>query len=237
MEEKDNDKEIQVILPEDETEEDKKKRNKRIIILLIMMFVLVADLSGILAYFATMKDYQKNGEEDNNYVIAEESVSIYHNLLTFVKNACNEDGHPVPSNIVAINYQDNKLLVSSKNDTNEIYLTYNHTGDINSAIALFTDSVPSLSNYSVESTFTISEDKAVNCERYTMDGYRSGIVSKSLTDNYYISFTGLCSCGAYKSLVHADYVDGGVYENILSVNQDNKILYDLLYVILNEIEA
>ena len=236
MEEQDNNKEIQVILPEEETEEDKKKRKKRIIVLLIMMFVLVADLSGILAYFATMKDYHK-GSQDTNYVIAEESVSIYHNLFSFIKNACNTDGHPIPTDIVAINFQDNKLLVSSKNDANEIYVTFNHTGDINSAIALFTDGVPSLSNYSVESTFTISDEKTVNCENYTMDGYRSGIVSKSLTDNYYISFTGLCSCGAYKSLVHADYVDSGVYENILSVNQDNKILYDLLYVILNGIEA
>ena len=227
-------KETLVILPEPENEEDKKKRRKRIIMLLVMMFILVADISGILAYFATMKDYHK-GDSDTPYVISEESVSIYQNLLTFVKNACGAD-HPKPNKIIAINYSEDKLLVSSTNDFNEIYVTYNHSGGIENALNVFTNGVPSLEGYSVDSIFTVSNEKTVNCENYTMDGYRKGIVSKSLTDNYYISFTGLCSCGAYKSLVHTDYVDSGVYENILSVKQeDNKIIFDLLYIILNEI--
>lgn len=229
-----NNKEVMVILPEPENEEDKKKRRKRIIMLLVMMFILVADIAGILAYFATMKDYHR-GDSDTSYVISDESKAIYDNLLTFVKAACGTD-HPKPNKIVAINYQDNKLVVSSTDDVNEIYVTYNHTGNIDSAINVFSTGVPSLEGYSVESIFTVSNDKTVNCERYTMEGYRKGIVSKSLTDNYYISFTGLCSCGAYKSLVHTEYVDSGIYENILSVDQDDKVLYDLLYVILNGIE-
>lgn len=235
MEEKDkniNEKEVLVILPEEETEEQKKKRNKRIIILLIMAFVLVGDIAGILAYFAIKRE-NRRGNSDTPYVISEQSITIYDNLLTFINNACGTD-HPKPNKIVAINYQDNKLVVSSVNDTNEIYVTYNHTGGIDDTLSVFSYGVPSLQGYSVESLFTISDDKAVNAGNYTMDGYRTGVVSKSITDNYYISFTGLCSCGAYKSLVHTEYIDSGIYENVLSAKQeDNKTIFDLLYIITN----
>ena len=236
MEEKEN-KEVQVILPEQETEEDKKKRKKRIIFLLVLMFVLVSDVAGILAYFAMMNNYHK-GSSDNNseYVISEESTSIYNNLLTFINNACGTD-YSHPTDIVAINYEDNKLLVSSKNDTNEIYVTYNHTGDISSALAVFTDSVPPLVGYSIESSYTISGDKPLNDSNYVRDDVHKGIVTKSITDKYFVSFTGLCTCGAYKSVVHQPYSDDGVYDKIITAKQEeNKILFDLLYIVTNGLE-
>ena len=233
MEEKDkniNEKEVMVILPEEETEEDKKKRKKRIIMLLVMMFVLVADIAGILAYFATMKDYHR-GDSDTSYVISEESKSIYQNLLSFVKNACGTD-HPKPNQIVAVNYENNKLAVSSKNDTNEIYLTYNHEGGIDDTLSLFKTGVPSLEGYSVESAFYLTNEKELNINNYVVDNQSISLVSKTLTDQYYVSFTYSCSCGSMISMVHQEYDENNNYTNKLSVPKENKILYDLLYVIV-----
>lgn len=233
MEEKDNNiKEVQVILPE-ENEEENKKKKKRLVILLVMLCVLVGDVAGILAYFATVNNYHSGGNSDSGYVISEESTSIYNNLLTFIKNACGTD-YPHPTDIVAVNYQDNNLLVSSKNDTNEIYVTYTHEGGITSALSEFTNNAPSLIGYSIESAYTISEDKPLNDSNYVRDDEHIGIVTKSITNKYFVSFTGLCNCGAYKSVVHQEYNDEGIYDSVITAKQEeNKVLFDLLYIVTN----
>ena len=190
MDTSNNNKEITVILPEPETDEQKKRRRKRIIALFVMSIVAVADLSGILAYFAT-----KNNKKEDTYQVSEESISIYNNLLTFIKDACGTD-HSQPSEIVAVDYRDDKLLVSSKNKTNEIYVEYEYVGGIDGALSQFKTGTPTLEGYSIESAFTISDEKQLNIISYAENKTYVGIVSKSLTNQYYLSSTYSCTCGS-----------------------------------------
>ncbi len=223
MEQTDN-QEVKYNLP---NEEEQKKKNRRITGIFVLLTTIVIDVCSLLAYFATLRD--KDNKE--TYVVSEESKSIYNNLLTYIKDICDDEGHPIPNQIIGINYQDDKLLISTKNDTNEIYVTYNHTNGLEETLLSFKDSVPTSSSYSIESLFELDNEKELNIGSAILDNQHIGIVSKSITNEYYVSFTGLCSCGSMISMVHQQYDEGGNYTNKLNAPKDNKLVYDLLYVI------
>ncbi len=208
-------------------EEEQKKKNKRITGIFVLLTTIVIDVCSLLAYFATLKDKEKK----ETYVVSEESKSIYNNLLTYIKNICDDDGHPVPNQISGINYQEDKLLISSKNDSNEIYVTYDHIGGLEETLLSFKNSVPTLEGYSIESSYVLDNEKELNIGSAILDNQHIGIVSKSITNNYYVSFTGLCSCGSMISMVHQPYDEGGNYTNKLNAPKENKLVYDLLYVV------
>ena len=230
MEEINSKKDVLVKLPDPETEEQKKKRNRRIFILFAMCLMAVSDFAGILAYLSI-----KYNKQNNEYHVSQESISIYNNLLAFIQNACGTD-HPHPIDIVAIDYRDNQLLVSSKNETNEIYVTYDCGGGIETALKAFQNSVPTLEGLSIESAFTITDEKQLNITTYAEDNNYVGLVSKSLTNQYYVSSTYLCTCGSLISIVHQPYDEGGTYLNKLNAPKENKLVYDLLYVITFGVE-
>lgn len=219
-----NNQEVKYNLP---NEEEQKKKNRRIVGIFVLLTTIVIDVCSLLAYFATLKDKEKK----ETYVVSEESKSIFNNLLTYIKNICDDEGHLIPNEIISINYQDDKLLVSSINDTNEIYVTYNHTGGLEETLLSFKDSVPTSSSYSIESLFELDNEKELNIGSAILDNQHIGIVSKSITNEYYVSFTGLCSCESMISMVHQPYDDSGNYTNKLNAPKDNKLVYDLLYVI------
>ena len=107
-------------------EEEQKKKNRRITGIFVLLTSITLDICALLAYIATIQDKKRREQ----YVVSEESITIHNNLLTFIKTICEDDSHPVPNQIIGINYQDDKLLISSKNDSNEIYVTYDHTGGL-----------------------------------------------------------------------------------------------------------
>jgi hypothetical protein len=219
-----NNQEVKYNLP---NEEEQKKKNRRIVGIFVLLTTIVIDVCSLLAYFATLRD--KDNKE--TYVVSEESKSIYNNLLTYIKNICDDEGHPIPNQIIGINYLDDKLLISSKNDSNEIYVTYDHTGGLEETLLSFKDSIPTSSSYSIESLFELDNEKELNIGSAILDNQHIGIVSKSITNEYYVSFTGLCSCGSMISMVHQPYDDSGNYTNKLNAPKENKLVYDLLYVI------
>ena len=223
MEEMSN-QEVKYNLP---NEEEQKKKKRRITGIFILLTTIVIDICSLLAYFATLKDKEKK----ETYVVSEESKSIYNNLLTYIKNICDDEGHPIPNQIIGINYQEDNLLISSKNDTNEIYVTYDHTGGLEEILLSFKNGVQSLEGYSIESSYVLDNEKELNIGSAILDNQHIGIVSKSITNEYYVSFTGLCSCGSMISMVHQTYDDSGNYTNKLSTPKDNKLVYDLLQVI------
>ena len=224
-----NNQEVKYNLP---NEEEQKKKNRRITGIFVLLTTIVIDVCSLLAYFATLKDKEKK----ETYVVSEESKSIYNNLLTYIKNICDDEGHPIPNQIIGINYQDDKLLISSKNDTNEIYVTYDHIGGLEETLLSFKDSVPTSSSYSIESLFELDNEKELNIGSAILDNQHIGIVSKSITNEYYVSFTGLCSCGSMISMVHQPYDEGGNYTNKLNAPKDNKLVYDLLHVVAYGLE-
>ena len=213
-------------------EKEQKKKNRRITGIFVLLTTIVIDVCSLLAYFATLKDKEKK----ETYVVSEESKSIYNNLLTYIKNICNDEGHSIPKQIIGINYQDDKLLISSKNDSNEIYVTYDHTGGLEETLLSFKDGIPASSSYSIESLFELDNEKELNIGSAILDNQHIGIVSKSITNEYYVSFTGLCSCGSMISMVHQSYDDSGNYTNKLNAPKDNKLVYDLLHVIAYGLE-
>lgn len=224
-----NNQEVKYNLP---NEEGQKKKNRRITGIFVLLTTIVIDVCSLLAYFATLKDKEKK----ETYVVSEESKSIYNNLLTYIKDICDDEGHPIPNQIIGINYQDDKLLISSKNDTNEIYVRYDHTGGLEETLLSFKDSVPTSSSYSIESLFELDNEKELNIGSAILDNQHIGIVSKSITNEYYVSFTGLCSCGSMISMVHQPYDDSGNYTNKLNAPKDNKLVYDLLHVVAYGLE-
>ena len=228
MEEMSN-QEVKYNLP---NEEEQKKKNRRIVGIFVLLTTIVLDACSLFAYFATLKDKEKK----ETYVVSEESKSIYNNLLTYIKTICKDAGHPIPNQIIGINYQDNKLLISSKNDSNEIYVTYDHIGGLEETLLSFKNSVPSLEGYSIESSYVLNNEKELNIGSVILDNQHIGIVSKSITNEYYVSFTGLCSCGSMISMVHQPYDDSGNYTNKLNVPNDNKLVYDLLHVVAYGLE-
>ena len=219
-----NNQEVKYNLP---NEEEQKKKNRRIVGIFVLLTTIVIDVCSLLAYFATLKDKEKK----ETYVVSEDAKSIYNNLLTYIKTICDDEGHPIPNQIIGINYQDDKLLVSSKNDTNEIYVTYDHTGGLEETLLSFKNSVPSLEGYSIESSYVLDNEKELNIGSAILDNQHIGIVSKSITNEYYVSFTGLCSCGSMISMVHQPYDEDGNYTNKLNAPKENKLVYDLLYTI------
>ena len=219
-----NNQEVKYNLP---NAEEQKKKNRRITGIFVLLTTIVLDACSLFAYFATLKDKEKK----ETYVVSEESKSIHNNLLTYIKTICDDEGHPIPNQIIGINYQNDKLLVSSKNDTNEIYVTYDHTGGLEETLLSFKNSVPSLEGYSIESSYVLDSEKELNIGSAILDNQHIGIVSKSMTNEYYVSFTGLCSCESMISMVHQSYDDSGNYTNKLNAPKDNKLVYDLLYVI------
>ena len=225
MEEKDNKSVLS-----NQSEEQNKKKERRMFALFAMGLMVVSDIAGLLAYLSI-----KYNHKEDEYHPSEESKTIYSNLLTFIQNACSTD-HPRPTELVAINYQDNQLLISSKNETNEIYVTYNCEGGIETALTVFQDGIPSLEGYSVESSFTITDEKQLNITTYVENNNYVGLVSKTLTNEYYISSTYLCTCGSLISIVHQPYDEGGTYLNKLNAPKENKLVYDLLYVITFGVE-
>ena len=224
-----NNQEVKYNLP---NEEEQKKKNRRITGIFVLLTTIVIDVCSLLAYFATLKDKEKK----ETYVVSEESKSIYNNLLTYIINICDDEGHPTPKQIIGINYQDDKLLISSKNDTNEIYVTYDHTGGLEKTLLSFKDSVPTTSSYSIESLFELDNEKELNIGSAILDNQHIGIVSKSITNEHYVSFTGLCSCGSMISMVHQPYDDSGNYTNKLNTPKDNKLVYDFLHVVAYGLE-
>ncbi|MBO4856251.1 MAG: hypothetical protein J5511_02635 [Bacilli bacterium] len=223
------DKNVLVKLPE-ESEEQKKKKERRIFALFAMGLMVVSDIAGLLAYLSI-----KYNHKEDEYHPSEESKTIYSNLLSFIQNACSTD-HPRPTELVAINYQDNQLLISSKNEMNEIYVTYNCEGGIETALTAFQNSVPSLEGYSVESAFTITDEKQLNITTYVENNNYVGLVSKSISNQYYVSSTYLCTCGSLISIVHQPYDEGGNYPVKLMASKEEKLVYDLLYVITYGVE-
>ncbi len=213
-------------------EEEQKKKNRRIRGIFVLLTTITLDICALLAYIATIQDKKKREE----YVVSEESISIHNNLLTFVKTICDDNGHPIPNQIIGINYQDDKLLISSKNDTNEIYVTYDHIGGLEETLLSFKNSVPSLEGYSIESSYVLDNEKELNIGSAILDNQHIGIVSKSIANEYYVSFTGLCSCGSMISMVHQQYDDSGNYTNKLNAPKDNKLIYDLLYIVAYGLE-
>ena len=219
-----NNQEVKYNLP---NEEEQKKKNRRITGIFVLLTTIVIDVCSLLAYFATLKDKEKK----ETHVVSEESKFIYNNLLTYIRNICDDEGHPIPNQIIGINYQEDKLLISSKNDTNEIYVIYDHTGGLEETLLSFKDSVPTSSSYSIESSYVLDNEKELNIGSAILDNQHIGIVSKSITNEYYVSFTGLCSCGSMISMVHQPHDDSGNYTNKLNAPKANKLVYDLLYVI------
>ena len=223
------DKNVLTKLPEENNEQNKKKE-RRIFALFAMGLMVVSDIAGLLAYLSI-----KYNHKEDEYHPSEESKTIYNNLLTFIQYACGTD-HPRPTELVAINYQDNQLLISSKNETNEIYVTYNYEGGIETALTAFQNSVPSLEGYSVESAFTITDEKQLNITTYAENNNYVGLVSKSLANQYYVSSTYLCTCGSLISIVHQPYDESGNYTNKLNAPKENKLVYDLLHVVAYGLE-
>ena len=69
--------------------EEQKKKNRRITGIFVLLTTIVIDVCSLLAYFATLKDKEKK----ETYVVSEESKSIYNNLLTYIENICDDEGH------------------------------------------------------------------------------------------------------------------------------------------------
>lgn len=208
-------------------EEEQRKKNRRITGIFVLLTTITLDICALLAYIATIQDKKKREQ----YIVSEESKVIHNNLLTFIKTICEDDSHPIPNQIIGVNYEDDKLLISSKNDTNEIYVSYTHTGGLEETLLSFKNSVPTLEGYSIESSYVLDNEKELNIGSAILDNQHIGIVSKSITNEYYVSFTGLCSCGSMISMAHQPYDEGGNYTNKLNASKDNKLVYDLLYII------
>ena len=224
-----NNQEVKYNLP---NEEEQKKKNRRIVGIFVLLTTIVIDVCSLLAYFATLKDKEKK----ETYVVSEDLKSIYNNLLTYIKTICEDESHPIPNQIIGINYQEDKLLISSKNDSNEIYVRYDHTGGLEETLLSFKDGVPTSSSYSIESLFKLDNEKELNIGSAILDNQHIGIVSKSITNEYYVSFTGLCSCESMISMVHQPYDDSDNYTNKLNAPKDNKLVYDLLHVVAYGLE-
>lgn len=214
-------------------EEEQRKKNRRITGIFVLLTTITLDICALLAYIATIQDKKKREQ----YVVSEESIAIHNNLLSFIKTICEDDSHPIPNQIIGINYQEDKLLISSKNDSNEIYVTYNHTGGLEETLLSFKNSVPTLEGYAIESSYVLDNEKELNIGSAILDNQHIGIVSKSITNEYYVSFTGLCSCGSMISMVHQPYDEGGNYTNKLNAPKDNKLVYDLLRVMAYGLET
>ena len=220
-----NNKEVKVILPKQEDEEEKKKRKKRFLLLLIGMIVIVADISGLLA-FITIQDAinKRNSSEEQPYVVKEETKTIYNNLLAFF-DVAGEGLHPTPNKLVSVTFKDNRLYMVGVNDTNAIVVNrLTEKDNITDALALFSNSVPSIGDSSIESSYTLDPNTEVNLECHEKVGY----VYTSLTSQKYIACTYYTVENYIMSLPHQEYSPIGVYTNIDSATpEDNPLVYDL----------
>lgn len=219
---KNNNKEV--ILPEPENEQEKKGRKRRILFLFIGMFVLVGDLAGLLAYCAIKRNSQKK-----EYEVSETTIKLYDNLLSYFSK-CAEDVHSKAKEIVSVTFKDNILSMSGINDDNEIVINYLTDKDnIEDALSLFEESVPSVEGTTIESSYTI------NSKELNIDNEYIGVISTSLMDEKYIACTYVYDEKNIISIPHQEYKENHQYSDSMTANiNDDQLLYDLYYYLINK---
>ena len=220
--ENDEKKTTQFKVSDSQSEENQKKIKKRVLFAFIGGTVLIMDIVSLLAYLSLNKNLQ------NEYKVGESTINLYNNILGFF-DECSEGIHPTPNKIISVTFKDSYLSFVGINDGNQIVIKHKVDKDnINDALQTFRETVSTIGDTEVESSYIISPDK-LNIENTDY----IGTISTSLTNDKYISYTcrtddkNLCSYPVQLYNESGNYKDG-VTANI----KDNKFLYDLYHYII-----
>ena len=205
-----------------ETPEQRKKIQKRTIFICGGITILIMDLVTLAAYL-TLKLY-----EPHEYKVKESTISLYNNLLSFFSEA-SEGVHPIPNELISVTYKDSYLSLVGINDTNEITIKYQvDKNNINDALKMFEKSLPSIEGIEIESSYVI-QNKELNIENKEY----KGIISTSISDNRYVSYTCRLDDKNLCSYPHQLYNESGIYSDETKANiKDNQYLYDLYHYII-----
>lgn len=216
-------------------DEDSEKKNKRrkIIALILGLFVVVDIILGIIFIPKIIKNLNKQSNTPSSYVMDKHTETRYNNLLSYVNQQRQDGGYSSDmTSIVALSFSKPNLQISYKNDAKPGYLSVNmdDCADFSEALNSFNNGIPTPGKYVYEvrdEEFYTS--KNININSSLIQGHISSFGTK-----IYLSCTYLYNDTTIASITHQDFNDEGIYTPYKVTEQENKILFDLYYFILNK---
>ena len=224
---KDNKEEPKVIYVKVDNNDDSKKK-RRLIAAIILCFVLVIDI--VLALIFIPKFLNKNNTTESSYVMDENTSTRYENLLSYINKERTDVSKSEMDKIVSLEFINNKLEISLKNEESPSYIEIKLPNDIESssdALSIFNKGI-SLGKYE-----TIIYDEQYSVKELNTKDKQSvnGIVSTTGVEDF-VSFTTADNYSLI-SASHKTYNDDGLYDYTSVTEKGDKVTYDFYYYILN----
>ena len=223
-----NKEEPKVIYVKVDNDDDNKKK-KRLIAVIILCFVLVIDV--VLALIFIPKFLNKNNTTtESSYVMDENTSTRYNNLLGYINKERNDVSKPEMNKIVSLEFVNNKLEISLKNEESPSYIEIKLPSDIETsgdALSIFNKGI-NLGKYE-----TVIYDEQFSVKELNIKDKQSvnGIVSTTGVEDF-VSYT----AGENYSLIsssHKIYNNDGLYDYTAVTEKGDKVTYDFYYYILN----
>ena len=208
-------------------DEDKKKR-RRVIIACILGTLLIIDILLMLIFIPMYFDKQKNKEDEDGYVIGDNTKTQYDHLITYLNKEINDVSLLSVDKIVSYQLDSGHMKIMTSNETYPIYVDIETTfTSYDDSLTYFENNEPNLGTFTITVNKQDYSDKQLNISSY--DSVVS-TVSK-IEDNHYVSFTGYKENKMY-SLTKGDYSDAGLYNPTQTSIEEDKLLFDFYYYLL-----
>ncbi len=211
-------------------EKNNKKKNWRIYLIIFISISVVIDI--ILMIIFIPKLINKNKSNNEPYVVEEYTIKRYENLLSYISLERKSASMDAVKEIIALTYQESTLNIAFKSETQPGYMriSFSSNYSLNEALDAFKDKVPTLGTY----TTSMMNGTYVNNISLNLpySSYKGMIYTYG--DKNYVACTYQYDKDIYASLLEEEYKENGDYQNVMTVNKkDNKVLYDLYYLIVN----
>ena len=205
---------------EKDNKQDKKK-NRRLILAIIFALFGITDI--VLAIIFIPKFLKKN-KEDNKYIVTQESINRYSNILTYI-NKETKGVYPSSSSLVSYTLEDKVLKLSTiiENDKS-LYIELSTTYESYDEALKGFDNEVSIGTYPITVKY---EDITSYTLDVQVDKYLC-IHTKSVSESY-ISTTYLKDKNMY-SYSHQQDLDIGSHKKVSY--EEDKELYDFYYYLI-----
>ena len=215
--------EVKYIYVKDKDPKEEEKKKKRLIALIVCIFIFVIDLICIAIFIP--KYFSKNKEQEDSYVMDENTETRYTNLLSYINKERKDVSKSEMTNIISLQIKEKSLRIALENEELPSYIEIKLPDDyeMDKVMEEFDKDIP-LGKYQATIQDEAFTNKELNIENikgkitsFNSNNYVSGIIKEDNT---------------FKVLTHQAYQEDGNY-NYSIVELTNKPLYDICYYIYN----
>ena len=192
----------------------------------------------LLPELTTKNQPSYSGSSSEPYRVSEDTKTIYSNLLSYIGKEAKDIDHNfiTPSDITSLSYNNEHYLEMtfvSNNKPGFFKVELNSSNNVEEALNVFKDSVPSVGTYICSVSFEVyGSDVSI-----TIGDINASIKTSKVEglDPQYVSTVVSKDENTIYCLCHEEYIVDHVYDNYLKATpNDNKVLYDFYYYCLNK---